>query len=308
MKFTVILSILFDLLSNQKLTANSLAEKYGLSPRTIYRYVEILSAHIPVRIQRGRNGGVWLSDNYKLPVGYMTAEEYESALEALTFAYAHCPEERFLQAQKKLNAQFKTETRTLSFSGELGNVLLDSGAFADTRSFLEKLHILDESVKKHLLLDVEYVEETGEHISQHIEPHVLVFRQGHWYTYAFGHTERKFKLFRVGGISSLWKTGAIFRRRPFSHEDIPLECNREQNFVNVRLEIKKEALPGVQNWLGVENIRSLKGGWYADVRLPNDETLVAKLLQFGANVKVLEPLSLQEKIVQTAKEIHQLYS
>ena len=75
MKFSILLSIVFDLLSKQSVTARYLAEKHSLSPRTVYRYIEILSQHLPLEIKRGRNGGICLADNYKLHVGFMRAEE-----------------------------------------------------------------------------------------------------------------------------------------------------------------------------------------------------------------------------------------
>ena len=75
MKFQVILDILFELLSRRRVTANSLAEKHKLSPRTVYRYVEVLSTAVPIRIKRGRDGGICLPDSYKLPVNFLTEAE-----------------------------------------------------------------------------------------------------------------------------------------------------------------------------------------------------------------------------------------
>ena len=83
MKFTILLEILFDLLAKRKVTASYFTEKHEISVRTVYRYIDQLSLCVPVYIKRGRNGGICISDNYKLPVGFMTKEEYESAIDAL---------------------------------------------------------------------------------------------------------------------------------------------------------------------------------------------------------------------------------
>ena len=111
MKFSILIAMLFDLLAKRKVTAVYLAEKYELSVRTVYRYIDHMSLKIPVYIRRGRNGGICIPDNFKLPVGFMTKEEYESAISALETMYAQLPEQRFLDAKEKLSAQWKTENR-----------------------------------------------------------------------------------------------------------------------------------------------------------------------------------------------------
>ena len=100
MNISILLDMQFDFLSKRKISASYLAEKYGISQRTVYRYVEILSKKIPLVVKRGRNGGICLSDNYRLPVGFMSAEEYTAAVEALSAAYASNPEPKIERASQ----------------------------------------------------------------------------------------------------------------------------------------------------------------------------------------------------------------
>jgi len=109
MKFKTVLDMLFELLKKRKVTARYFSKKYGVSVRTVYRYVEELKSGLPLEVTRGRNGGIELPDSYKLPVNYMTADEYLAAIEALEIAYCHNPQERFLQAKEKLEAEYKPE-------------------------------------------------------------------------------------------------------------------------------------------------------------------------------------------------------
>ena len=76
----------------------------------------------------------------------------------------------------------------------------------------------------------------------------------------------------------------------------------------VRLEIAKPALSTVQEWLGVESLRQQEDKWYADVSLPDDETLMATLLSFGSKIKVVEPPALREKIAKEVKKTMALYT
>ena len=57
-------------------TANQLAERFGVTLRTIYRDIEALQdAGMPIRADRGRGGGYALDKNYQLPPVNFTARE-----------------------------------------------------------------------------------------------------------------------------------------------------------------------------------------------------------------------------------------
>ncbi len=307
MKFVILLEILFDLLAKRKLTATYLAEKYEISTRTVYRYIDLLSMSVPIYIKRGRNGGICISDNYKLPVGFMTKEEYESAIEALTTMYSQLPEERFLAAKRKLSAQVKLESRELTLSGEIGTILVDSGTWGDTRTFSDKLRLVEECIRDKFLLEIDYHSRAGEKTTRKIEPHVLVFKQSVWYVYAFCHKQRAFRLFRLGRIFSAVKREERFQKRPFARKDIPLNYWTNEKSIDAHFEIAPSSFADAQDWLGVENMRLIGNKWSAEVTLPDDETLVRKIVSLGAGFKVLSPASLQERVAALAQEIAALY-
>lgn len=307
MKFGILLSILFDLLIKRKITASYIAEKHEISPRTVYRYIDALSLAVPIYVKRGRDGGICISDNYKLPMGFMTAEEYEAAIEALGAMYSQLPEERFLVAQRKLSAQVKAEARDLVLSGEIGNILVDGGTWGDTRTFSEKMRLFQECVRENLIIEIEYHSRAGEKTQRKIEPHVLVFKQSVWYVYAFCHKQRAFRLFRIGRILSALKTGETFRKRPFRREDIPLNYWTTEKTVDAQFEIAESAFADAQDWLGVENIRMSHGKWLAEVTLPDDEALIRKIVSLGSGMQVLAPKALRERVKKAALEIAKLY-
>lgn len=307
MKFEILTDILFELLSKRKATAQELAEKHSVSTRTVYRYIEILSKTVPVYVKRGRNGGVYLADSYKLPVGFMTEAEYEATIEALETAYAQQPRERFLAARRKLSAQMKTEARERILSEEVENVLVDGGTWSGNPSSAEKLRLAEECLREKTVLEIEY-DDAEEKSLRRIEPHVLVFRQGVWYVYAFCHTLRAFRPFSLGRIRSALKTGERFRKRPFRREDIPLGARKEEKRITVRFEIAESALPAAGDLFGTTNLRTRNGVWETETTLPDDETLVQSIVAFGAGLKVLSPDSLRKRVQIAAQTIANLYN
>ena len=119
MKLQTVLEMLFELLQKRKLSARYFAKKYGISLRTVYRYVEELKTAVPLEITRGRNGGICLPDTYKLPVNFMTSQEYLAAMDALEMAYCATAEARFLTAREKLSAEYKPTEEELEEEKEL---------------------------------------------------------------------------------------------------------------------------------------------------------------------------------------------
>lgn len=74
-----------DLLKSRKITARYLSDKYEISLRSVYRYVDVLSSSgVPVFSERGRRGGITIADNYRLPATLLTKTEQSDVLSALS--------------------------------------------------------------------------------------------------------------------------------------------------------------------------------------------------------------------------------
>lgn len=84
-------------------TADALAERFGVTLRTIYRDLDSLrQAELPVRAERGRGGGFALDRAYTLPPVNLTAREAALLVKL---------------------GEFATQTRLLPFSDTLGLAL-----------------------------------------------------------------------------------------------------------------------------------------------------------------------------------------
>ncbi len=65
MKINRLFEIVYLLLERKTLTAKELSEYFGVSIRTIYRDIDILStANIPIYTSKGKNGGISLLDSH----------------------------------------------------------------------------------------------------------------------------------------------------------------------------------------------------------------------------------------------------
>ena len=84
MEQSVILGILFTI-QHKKTKAIDLAQKYEVSTRTVYRYIDVLSgAGVPILSQTGANGGFYIADYYKVREFFLTREEKQYLLDLLS--------------------------------------------------------------------------------------------------------------------------------------------------------------------------------------------------------------------------------
>lgn len=84
MQIDRLIQIIFLLLSHESITAKALAEEFGVSTRTIYRDINILSvAGIPITSQKGYGGGLSLLEGFSLDKSYFTRAEQSNIIKAL---------------------------------------------------------------------------------------------------------------------------------------------------------------------------------------------------------------------------------
>lgn len=86
MKTYISFAILLELIKNKFVTASYLAQKYEVSTRTIYRYLnELESAGIKTVTKVGKNGGIGIEDNFLINSVSLNKNEKEYLKEQLLF-------------------------------------------------------------------------------------------------------------------------------------------------------------------------------------------------------------------------------
>lgn len=300
MKYQILIDMLFKLLTGRRTTIGELAAKYEVSPRTIHRYLdEMTVAGIPIDTTRGAAGGVYISEAFTLPRGFLTQEEYTRAINAMLAMREQTGDTVLSAAIEKLSAQRKKE-RKAEISG---SILVDGGAWGDERKFSDKIAFLERAIEEHDALEIEYVDRGGESSRRVILPHLLILKQNIWYVYAHCRLRGTFRTFRVGRIRTLIKTGETFTPIPFRREDVPLTFWKNDKQVDALFSIQPAALPFAVEWLGIENVIEHEGKYFAEITLPDDETLVGKILSMGKGFKVVKPESLKERVREEARRI-----
>lgn len=302
MKYQIMIDIMMLLLAKRKLTAKFVAERYGISKRSVYRYVDELNVcGIPIDVTRGRYGGITIADTFRLPTGYFTRSEYAATVNALEAMRSQVADGSIVSALEKLESQQKTEKRELSVCG---SIIVDGGTWGGSKSFSEKMRVCEQAVNERQSLFIDYVSRGGEHSKRVIDPHVLIYKQNVWYVYAFCHTKQTFRTFKIGRIKSATLTGSSFVKREFTRSELDLDFSYTSDALcEVTLKIEKSSLADAEEWLGIDNIEPRGNAFIARMTLPDNGGLVNKILSYGGAVKVLEPQNLKEKVISAAQRI-----
>jgi len=302
MKYEIMFKIMMRLLQKRKVTATDIADRYGVSVRSVYRYIdELIVCGVPIDVTRGRYGGITIPDTFRLPAGYFTREEYAAAINALDAMLSQVYDTNLITAKEKLESRQKSDRREADVCG---NIIIDGGTWGGSKPFTEKMQVCEQAVNGSLSLLIDYISREGEHSKRVIDPYVLIFKQNVWYVYAFCHTKQEFRTFKIGRIKSASFTGKTFTKKNFTRDDVDLNFYYpDKQLTEVTFEIGKEILADTEDWLGIENIEPRGKGFIATLSLVDDGSLVNKILSYGKYLKVLSPQSLKEKVASAAKAI-----
>lgn len=294
---------MLTLINSKKVTASELAEKYELSKRTIYRYIDVLNqAGVPIVSFSGSGGGIAVADNFKLDKTFFSKEEYSKIIAALT-SFGEMTDEK---ETRLLIEKFKS----MSQGREENYVLQSDRLFVDIPSFdavKHKISVVQKALFEQKAVEIEYCSRYREITFRKILPHALAVKDGQWYVYAFCTSRNDFRLFKISRITKIVLTDESFERL-----QMPDVKKEEENLpplekVELTLKITDAALPDAEEWLGVENITKNTEGYFAKTTQYLNNELISKLLSFGDGVKILSPKKVSDTVRQKLKAALKTY-
>ncbi len=308
MKYEIMLRILFELMSKKCVKASYLAEKYEVSVRSIHRYINCLElAGVPIYTIRGNNGGFAIIDTFKFSSTFLSQKEFEQTINALTAITSSVPNNDITSVINKLKSVIRNEYSGVNLKS--GNLIIDAGPWGDAVGYKAKLNVLQKCIENNNNLLIRYHDRNGEVSERVIEPHVIVFKQGLWYIFAYCHLRNDFRFFKTGRIEQATILNEKFERKDIDKQDLPLSFWQSDIATqDVIFEIDKKCLSDVEEWLGIENIKLKNDKYIAEVKLPFDNGLVSKIISYGSGIKVISPITLRDEVINSAKAIIGLYN
>jgi len=240
-KFDRIIAILIQLQSKKIIKAQDLADRFGVSLRTIYRDIRSLeSSGVPIYSEAGV--GYSLVDGYKLPPVMFSKEEAVSFITAEKLM-EHFTDinlrKHFQSALFKIKAVLKDSQKDWIESVESKMAVTPSTNFFN-KDIPDALEILIESIaeKKQVILTYESIE-SDRPVQRDIEAVGIFYENNFWYVLGYCHLRKDYRQFRADRMIAI-----LLSEKPFTKQHKELEYYRQkpdtENKSLVRFRIEKE--------------------------------------------------------------------
>ena len=278
MQINRLFEIVYLLLEKNCITAKELSEHFGVSVRTIYRDIDILStANIPIYTNKGKGGGISLLENFVLDKSILSEEEQNQILFAL-------------QSLEKLNVNNEKkalEKMSMLFNKVTKNLIeIDFSNWGTDSTQNEKFNKIKESIINSKVIEITYFNSYGEENKRQIEPLQIWFKDKSWYIKAFCRLKQDYRIFKITRIRDVKVLDEHFKK------ELPIEKEKKQNFkvISLKLEISKEMAYRVYDEFEKENIsKNENGDFIITIDYPENEWVYGYILSFGEYAKILSP-------------------
>jgi predicted DNA-binding transcriptional regulator YafY len=305
-----LLSIILLLQRQGKMTTQALAEQLDVSRRTILRDLDALStANVPVYTDGGHGGGVALDENYRTTLTGLA----EAEIRALFIASSS-------GLLDQLGLGEAAERTQLKLFAALPEPHQPSVDHIRQRIYIDPLWWWHESEKLPFWEDLQravyedwrvlasYENYDGQVAERELEPYSLVAKSGLWYLIA--RREGELRTYRVSRFHSFtlldrhFQRAADFDLATYWQEHVQ-EFAANLSEYGFTLRVHERRL-NFMRWLapGRCEILATEGEWVM-ARLHYESMELAKMLVFGLGMdaEVIEPVELQQTIVDGAREM-----
>jgi len=312
-----LISIVLLLQQCKKISAEKLAEELGVSIRTIYRDLVVLSANgFPIYAEHGPGGGVCIIDDYQGGVKTLTVEEVD-ALQMMKIPDPLTSLETGKTMQRALLKMFASLPNQTSSSP---NLYIDWNWWGHSKSKdgsnLERIY---NAVCNRQTLHVSFPLWNRMEFEQEIDPYGVVAKAGEWYL-VYMNSER-FRMRRISEFRNISVTGQSFHRP----DDFDLESTwknmctveEESNFsYSVVIRVSPELIPYINepSWnipyqiIELEPQIDSKGWRRCTLAYENLFSSRSHLLGWGNAVEVVEPEALRVSMQDFAHQITSVYN
>ena len=297
--------------ANPGIKAFQLAQETGVSERTIYRDLRLISdCQIPIHFDNGYK----LSNNDLHFTSSLSAKEYGLLSLALSWVALQRPDFQKL-AQNLLS---KIESRLEPHTRKVVNTFCETYKIY-SRPVPQPLKIsllspiIEQAIQKECKLRIIYHSLRDGLKESTLQPYYLVFRNQGWHLLGFCEQAKDFQIFNLSFVKSITLLDQNFKKDPnFSLEKF-FENKWEiqgGKLYTVKIKFKGAAAKLILSSQRhpKEEISKLRDGSVIyTVTIEGLEEITRWILTFGEEAEVLKPKELKEKIGSIAKNLAKLY-
>ncbi len=308
MRLDRLLSITIMLINRRKVTAPELAERFGVSIRTIYRDIEAIhSSGIPVVSYQGHEGGFFIMENYRISRQVLTFQEILSILTALKGINSTLKNRELDDAIEKIGCMIP-EDKEEEFQRRIEQIAFDIVPWGSGQRQQEHFKKLYQGIAEQKPVSFTYTNNLSVSTTRIVEPMTLLFKLYCWYLFGYCRTRDDFRLFKLSRMRNLSILNERFVRKRKSYSEIRSPDGPNTKPVNLELLFAAQARVKVEDYFEPSQIRIQNDGSIAvTVKMPEDEWIYSWLLSYMDEVEIVKPKHIRERFQEKLKKIQKKY-
>jgi len=196
-------AILTQLQTKRLITATTLADRFNVSVRTIYRDIRALEqSGVPILTEEGK--GYSLMEGYRLPPVSFTESEANALITAEQFVLKNKDAsfvKEYTEAIDKIKSVLRYNTKENANLLSNRIAVSQNNAYDRTSNYLASLQL---ALTNFNVTRIQYQKpDTSEITARTIEPFALLSTQENWLLVAWCHLRKNFRIFRLDRIKKL---------------------------------------------------------------------------------------------------------
>ena len=298
MKINRLIETVTILLNRQTITANKLANRFGVSTRTIYRDIDVLSsAGIPIYTDKGKGGGISLLEDYTLNKTLLSRNESDGLILALkAMGATDYPEADALL--EKIGSLFKNNAAhdwiEVNFESWSSKVNEDN-----------KFSKIRDAIINSIVISFDYTNGNGTKTNRNAEPVKLIFNAYTWYLMAYCHIRNEHRVFRLSRIKNVKLAGKHFVKRAITDGKKQVI---HAPLIELKLRCDKKVLNRLYDSFDERFIsQNTDGSFDLTVQIPDEDWIFGFVLSLGNYAEVLAPKHIRKEVKSRAKKVFEKY-
>jgi len=299
MKLQRLIAILTVLLQKDRVSATTLAEKFEVSVRTIYRDIETLEcAGIPIVTHTDVNGGVSIIEQYKIDKKLFTDQDISTLLTSLYSVSGSIPEAKFNQTLEKIKGLIPREHgRVIELTSK--QLYIDMTPWSNHPRVSEAMKQIQQSLEESRLIQFSYTPRHGDTAERTAEPHQLVLKENNWYLRAFCLGRQDFRIFKLRRMENIFVLPQKFEPREFEDGMTDFKDWKSDKLTVVELVVDGSLRERALDYCRDEYMEDLDDGRiYIKMPFVESEMGYSVLLGMGYKCEVIAPAHIRTEVAR----------
>lgn len=299
MQIDQLFELVYILIEKKQVTAKEMAKRFGVSTRTIYRWVEALSVSgIPVYALTGRGGGIAISENYTLDKTVLSEEERLELVSSV-------------KALDSLSGGTTCEKLSRLVPNNTDWLEVDFSPWSPEGQGVRQLFgTLRECILKKRQVEFDYFGGSGKTERRSVHPWKLVYRGQAWYLLGWCNTrkaERYFKLSRMVKVEQTGRAANVMMNETRQTENAGSKPDKNPTLIKIKAKVSAgKAFYLLDSFACSETKTMSNGSLNVTFTAPDTDWLVGNLLGYGADLKIISPNRIRDEVKKLAEEVLKL--